>query len=84
MAITVRQYRFDEQGECKLEKEETVKSNRAAESRVRRWCREAGQNPDELAEADTEFGFQWSLEWEDCGEPGSLLWESESSALMGG
>lgn len=83
MAITVREYLFDENGECKLVKEEQVKSNRAAESRVRRWCREAGHDPLELAEADTEFGFQWSLEWSDCGEPGTILWESESSSLIG-
>lgn len=86
MAITVRQYRFDAQGVCQIEREEQVRSNRAAESRINRWCREAGRTndrdplahtPDQLAWADTEYGQQASLDWEACGEPNTLLWETE-------
>lgn len=91
MAITIREYRNTGEG-LQIVREETVRSQRAAESRVRRWCREAGKeegrdplahDPALLCEADTEFGYQWSLEWEACGEPGTILWESELSSLMG-
>lgn len=86
MAITVREYRVDAEGTTQIVREEQVASNAKAESRIRRWCREAGKeegrdpeahNPALLVWADTEYGQQASLEWEDCGEPGTILWETE-------
>lgn len=90
--ITVREYRVNEEGTTVCVREEQVASNAKAQSRIRRWCREAGReegkdaeahNPDLLAWADTEYGEQASLEWDDCGAPGSILWETESAALIG-
>jgi hypothetical protein len=86
MAITVREYRTNAEGVYAVVREEQVGSNAKAQSRIRRWCREAGNeegrdplahNPDLLEWADTEYGEQASLEWEATGEPGSILWETE-------
>lgn len=83
MAIHVHEYKADENGTMTETRHETVKSVRAAEARIRRWCREAGIDPNELADADTEYGSQWSPNWEDCGAPGSILWEIGLDSLMG-
>lgn len=83
MAIQVHEYKADAEGTMTETRHETVKSVRAAQARIRRWCREAGHNPDELADADTEYGEQWSVCWEDCGAPGSILWEIGLDSLMG-
>jgi hypothetical protein len=81
--IHVNEYRANADGLMVQTRAETVRSTRAAEARIRRWCREAGHNPDDLADADTEFGSQWSLDWEDCGVTGSILWEIGLDSLMG-
>lgn len=81
MARTVIEYRWNEKTETieEARRVDIAGWDRAGEAKIRRWCREAGHDPEALCYAETEYGLQASIEDD---ELPSVLWEMLNPTRM--